>query len=145
MIVPVNIEHLEDILSIEKQSFDKPWSDIHFEQFLTCRGPLKSVVYLDNLKKPVGYLFGQIYGSFFYLQNIAVRPGFRRQKIATKLLDYIVNQSRKNRLNKIVLEVRANNSAARRLYEKDGFKPIGVEKNYYTKGTDAIVYELEIE
>jgi len=145
MIVPVKTEHLKDILSIERESFDKPWSDIHFEQFLDSRNSLKSIVFLDAANELAGYLFGQTYGRLFYLQNIAVRSGFRRRKIATKLLDYIVNQSRENGLNKVVLEVRADNSAARRLYEKKGFKAIGVEKNYYTKGADAIVYELEIE
>ena len=60
--------------------------------------------------------------------NIAVLPEYRREKIATKLINYI---SSNNNINQILLEVRESNEVAIKFYENLGFKQLRIIKNYY--------------
>ena len=46
----------------------------------------------------------------------------------------------------LFLEVRENNTAARKLYEKTGFVEVGMRKNYYSNPTEnAVLYKMEID
>ncbi len=143
MIIPVNQQHLPEILRLEKTVFPQPWSNVHFRMLMDENGPVQNLIYsVDG--EVAGYLFGSTYPDYYYLKNLAVGERFRRRKIASRLLDYTVNQVRENNINSIVLEVSAENENARCLYESNGFIAIGKEKDYYTKGDDAIVYVLEL-
>jgi len=42
---------------------------------------------------------------------------------------------------RILLEVRADNPRAQRLYERNGYRQIHVRRRYYDDGTDAIIME----
>ena len=59
--------------------------------------------------------------------NIAVHPDFRRQGIATALLEQECNRN----LADYFLEVRASNQAARAFYTLMGFTEAGVRQMYY--------------
>lgn len=61
--------------------------------------------------------------------NIVVNPLYRKKGIATKLIEYAVNQF--NDLKTIMLEVNENNSNAISLYKKNGFEVINKRNNYY--------------
>ena len=67
--------------------------------------------------------------------NIVVAKEYRKQKIATKLLTYIINNYPNK---KIILEVNEKNSNAYNLYLKMGFKENNRRKGYYN-GDDAII------
>jgi ribosomal-protein-alanine N-acetyltransferase len=65
------------------------------------------------------------------LLNIAVRPGFRRQGIASALLLAVLETLRRSAVTHLFLELRASNLPARALYEHHGFVPSGFRKAYY--------------
>ena len=67
--------------------------------------------------------------------NIVVAKEYRKQKIATKLLTYIINNYPNK---KIILEVNEKNTNAYNLYLKMGFKENNRRKGYYN-GDDAII------
>ena len=67
--------------------------------------------------------------------NIVVDKEYRKQKIATKLLTYIINNYPNK---KIILEVNEKNTNALKLYLKMGFKENSRRKGYYN-GDDAII------
>lgn len=90
-----------------------------------------------SVKENCGELRGHISG-------IAVDAAFRRRGIATALLKRCEEAFRREGFKRISLEVRLSNSAARRLYEKFGFKPAFVVRRYYADGEDALVYEKAI-
>ncbi len=71
--------------------------------------------------------------------NLAVAPRGRRRGVGRSLLEDIVTRRR----GEIFLEVRASNSAARRLYEKAGFCLISERLQYYYNPVEtAIVMKL---
>ena len=79
-----------------------------------------------------------------HITNIAVSPDFRRQKIGERLLRQIIDDCYKNKAKYITLEVRVSNNPAIKMYEKYGFKSLGVRKGYYQNNNeDAIIMWTE--
>jgi len=67
--------------------------------------------------------------------GIGVRSGYRRIGIATKLVEILIRQAKKERLKIILLAVYENNLPAIALYRKLGFKEVGrTPKGVYWKG-----------
>ena len=75
------------------------------------------------------------------LLSIAVDDGYRGQGIATTLLEYGESRLAKQGIEKIFLEVRASNDAARQLYKRFRYQVIAERKNYYptTGGREAAI------
>ena len=74
------------------------------------------------------------------ITNIAVSPAYRRSGVAEALLKELERRARLKDVTIFFLEVRQSNEAAKRLYEKLGYSPIGVRKRFYEKPVeDAIV------
>ena len=66
-----------------------------------------------------------------YITNIAVRLEYRRQGVASQLLDVFTRFAQGNHMAFLTLEVRDTNAAARALYAKHGYEEVGRRKNYY--------------
>lgn len=67
------------------------------------------------------------------LNYIFVKEEYRRNKIASKLLEYWLEDCDKNKINSQTLEVCESNLKAIPLYQKYGFSTVAVRKNYYGK------------
>lgn len=77
--------------------------------------------------------------------NIAVDPVHRQKGIGEALLRTAIETFSALGGKELFLEVRAANVAARRLYEKCGFLPIGTRRNYYQQPVeDGVIYKLEV-
>lgn len=74
---------------------------------------------------------------------INVLQEYRRQKIATKLLQYLINDAKKNNVRNITLEVNINNKNAIDLYTKLEFKKVAIRQGYYN-GTDGVLMERKL-
>ena len=68
------------------------------------------------------------------LLTIAVRPAWRRQGGARRLLAAVIERVRGAGAASLFLEVGADNPAAQRLYEAQGFAAVGRRKAYYSRG-----------
>ena len=71
--------------------------------------------------------------------DVLVLPLYRNNGIATKLFNYLIDNY-SSKCEKFMLEVRASNAVAIRLYENFGFKCIHVRKKYYGD-EDALIME----
>ena len=78
------------------------------------------------------------------ITNIAVSPSYRRSGVAEALLKELERRARLKDVTVFFLEVRQSNEAAKRLYEKLGYSPIGVRKRFYEKPVeDAITLNAD--
>ena len=143
MILNAKIDQLEDILSIEKKSFSKPWTKDQIKEDLKISLNSENWVY-EYDGKVIGYIFVSKIENQFHLHNIAVHPNFLRKKVGKSLIDHIIKRALKRQVKLILLEVSMNNLPARKCYKSLGFIQVGIRKNYYSKGEDAILYDLEI-
>jgi ribosomal-protein-alanine N-acetyltransferase len=77
--------------------------------------------------------------------NIGVEPSARGKGIGSALLAAAIEQFRAVGGEKLFLEVRSSNTAAKALYEKFGFRQISIRRGYYRQPTeDGLVYCLEV-
>lgn len=77
------------------------------------------------------------------LININVLPDYQNRGIASKLLEYMINDCINKNVTSITLEVKETNSNAIYLYKKYGFNKVGIRKGYY-QGIDGILMEKEL-
>jgi [ribosomal protein S18]-alanine N-acetyltransferase len=73
------------------------------------------------------------------IQTIAVRSDHQRTGLGRRLLKSLLDEARRRGSREVFLEVRAENTAAIRLYEQAGFEVTGRRRGYYGRGADAIV------
>lgn len=77
--------------------------------------------------------------------NIGVCPAQRGKGIGSVLLQQAMETFKEQGGKELFLEVRASNTAAKALYEKFGFRRIGIRKGYYQQpAEDGLVYRLEV-
>ncbi|WP_315502652.1 ribosomal protein S18-alanine N-acetyltransferase [Actinomyces radicidentis] len=77
-----------------------------------------------------GAWFGDGRGSADLL-TIATVPAARRRGVATTMLEHLVALAAERGCEDVLLEVRASNDAAQRLYASHGFEAIGTRRRYY--------------
>lgn len=96
--------------------------------------------------RAIGFLVAQNGGPEWELENIAVLPEFRRKGVACGLLSALLAQARSLRAERILLEVRASNHAAIRLYHASGFQSLARRREYYRNPPeDAIILQYPFQ
>lgn len=129
-IVPMTADHLDQVADLERTCFSAPWSRNMLAEELdnACAAFL---VALDHTGAVVGYAGLQVILDEGYITNVAVRPEYRKQGVASRLLQVFVDFALGNSLAFLTLEVRPSNTAAIVLYGRHGFRTVGRRKNYY--------------
>lgn len=98
--------------------------------------------YNGNIEKLCGYLVSNVMADESELLRIAVLPESRKCGYGRALMDEYIKTTACHRY---FLEVRKGNAAARRLYEKIGYKELGLRRAYYDRPIeDAVIYELDM-
>lgn len=88
----------------------------------------------------VGYAGLAAAGGQADVQTIGVRADHRKGGIGAVLLTALLEEAVRRGSESVFLEVRADNDAAHRLYERFGFERVGIRKRYYQPSdVDAIV------
>lgn len=75
------------------------------------------------------------------LYSIAVAASERGSGIGAQLLEAVEQDARRPAPRRLRLEVRVDNVAAQHLYERHGYRRIGIRRGYYEDGADALRYE----
>jgi ribosomal-protein-alanine N-acetyltransferase len=133
---------LEDIPSvhvIERSSFTVPWPDEAYRnELLTNR--LASYIVARAGDDVVGFAGLWVMVDEAHVTTFAVDPRWRRRGIGEQLLLALLDLAIARRAREATLEVRLSNVPARRLYEKYGFRPVGIRPRYYSdNGEDALI------
>lgn len=91
----------------------------------------------------VGFIVSRLVSGELHVNNVAVRPEFRRQTVAAILLEAVIRQARSAGARTAFLEVRAGNIAAQGLYQRCGFQVTGLRRHYYREPVeDALLMSL---
>ena len=140
MIERITVDNCK-ISSLEN-SFPQIFTQIDVNKILVDSKFTQMFAYTEDNKIVGVVLYDLIYERCELIQ-IEVLENYRNQKIASKLLTYMIEDCRKNHIENITLEVKITNQPAINLYKKFGFKEVAIRKRYY-QGIDAILMEKEM-
>ena len=141
---PMHEGDLDDVLAIEREAYEFPWSR---EIFRNCIRIGYSCRVLEFEGKVDAYGMLQIAADKARLLNLCVRRKLHRRGLGRRLLALLMEVARSHRSHAMVLEVRPSNAAARRLYDSMGFAEVGVSRGYYPARTgreDAMLLSLAL-
>ena len=134
-------EDIDSVVDISSLSFSICWSKNSYIDELTNPVARYLVAKIDN--KVIGFMGTWIVLDESHITNIAVHPNYRKQGIASSLLESLIDHCKSEGCNAYTLEVRSGNKSALALYEKYNFKQDGVRKGYYADNKeDAIIMWL---
>ena len=144
-IDPLTRADLDDLLDIEGQSFETPWTRRMFEAEL--RHPAATLLgarLSDPERRLVGFLIYRLLFDEMHIFNIAVACDCRNTGVASALLKQGLDRARARGIRYATLEVANANLAAQRLYRRFGFTVGGRRRNYYGDGRDALLLWLDM-
>ncbi|MGH9198392.1 MAG: ribosomal protein S18-alanine N-acetyltransferase, partial [Acidimicrobiia bacterium] len=129
-LTPMRRRHLRQVLKIEARVYPRPWSAALFLQEIARRSDRYYVVArLGN--DVVGYGGLMVTSTEGHITTIAVDPDAQRRHIGMRLMLQMVEESINRGCLSVSLEVRKTNYGAQKMYERFGFRPVGIRRGYY--------------
>ena len=140
---PMAAEDIAAVHEIERASFPMPWPPYAFRQELEANRMARYLVVRAGATV-VAYAGLWLMVDEAHLTTFAVLPGWRRRGIGGRLLWALLELAEDLGASVMTLEVRLSNEAARTLYQRFGFRPVGVRPRYYSdNGEDALIMTTE--
>jgi ribosomal-protein-alanine N-acetyltransferase len=127
-------------LTIERALFPDPWTEATFWSELAGVPETRHYVVAESGSELVGYagLFATRHTAD--VQTLAVAAHRQGAGLGALLLTALLDEAARRGAGEVLLEVRADNEVAARLYTRFGFERIGVRRGYYRPGrVDAVV------
>ncbi|MDT8382701.1 MAG: ribosomal protein S18-alanine N-acetyltransferase [Brevefilum sp.] len=144
---PMTTSDLDQVAAVDRAAFPTPWPKDAF--LYEIKRGRNSVCWVAEQAESGGKI--QVVASIViwlvldeaHIGTLAVKPGYRGQKIGQKLLALTLLECQQRGARQAMLEVRQSNHAAQALYRKFGFEAVGLRKDYY-KDTheDAVLMTL---
>lgn len=132
---------MKEVLDIENRSFDYPWSEADFINYLRQRNCMGMVA--DCGDKISGYMIYELHKTRLHLLNFAVDYDFRRCRVGSAMVQKLINKLHINTYrDRILLEVRETNLDAQLFFRSLGFVYRNTFRNYYSD-TDEDAYLME--
>jgi len=137
---------IEPLLPIEHDLFgDESWSPVAFWSELAQPSTRHYVVAEDDDTAVLGWAGLAAWSGEAFVQTIAVRRDAQHAGLGRRLLAELLDEARRRGEKHVMLEVRATDERAQRMYARAGFEPIGRRAAYYQpSGTDAIIMRAEL-
>ena len=136
---------LDAVTAIENEVHAHPWTAGNFSDSLAagyeCWMALSGV-------ETVGYGVVMIAAGEAHLLNLSVARTWQRRGIGSDFTGFFIKLSCDYGADKMYLEVRPSNTAARVLYARRGFAEVGVRRDYYPAADgreDAVIMELALK
>ena len=130
-------EDVAEVAELEKKIFPDAWSENAILETWKQRQTMLLIARED--RKIIGYLILYFVLEDGEIARIAVADEYRRKGVAGKMLRELALLCRENGVNRLMLDVRESNEAARAFYVKQGFEIDGIRKNYYSNPVENAV------
>ena len=135
---------LARIMEIETLVYPFPWTLPLFKDCLRV-GYTAEIIALEQI---IAYGLMSIAASEAQILNVSVHPKWQGSGHGRQMLERLLDIANQKGVQSVFLEVRVSNQAAIHLYDKIGFKQIGVRRAYYRNGDkgreDALVLAMKM-
>jgi ribosomal-protein-alanine N-acetyltransferase len=131
---------LPDVIDLERDLFGaEAWTPAQFWSELARVPESRWYVVARDQGRIVGYAGVFVVGPEADVQTVAVARAEQGRGVGRVLVTALAAHARERGAGVLHLEVRADNSAARALYEGLGFAQVGRRRDYYGRGRDAVL------
>lgn len=115
---------------------------------LLAQDSVQLLIIKNGVEDIVGYCLYQVVFEQAEILRIGTHPDYQRQGIASQLFIKLNKELQDNKVENLLLEVRADNLPAIALYERQGFVIIHQRKGYYSQpnypAIDALIMQLKL-
>jgi [ribosomal protein S18]-alanine N-acetyltransferase len=112
------------------------WSEQSYKSIFESGAPERVLWVIEDDGKLQAFLVARFSAAECELENLVVAAAHRRRGLASQLLQSLIASARERNTERILLEVRESNEAARALYGRFGFQLAGNRKAYYSQPTE---------
>jgi [ribosomal protein S18]-alanine N-acetyltransferase len=141
-ILPLDAEHLEDCLDLDRLCFRGLWTREQWRSELV--DPHRPCLGQWQEGRLVAMACAWLILDELHITLVAVDPTRRQQGLAQGLLRALLQRSRQLGAARATLEVGSGNRAALALYRAVGFQTAGIRRGYYSNGEDALIQWLTL-
>ena len=135
---------MPEVLAIEHEAFEFPWSDEDFTRCLRQRNCIGMVAEMAD--SVVAFMIYELHRARLHMINFAVVRSHRRLGIGTHMMEKLCGKLTPDRRSRVVLEVRETNLPAQLFFRTLGFRATSVLKDFYQDTTeDAYLMEYSLE
>lgn len=137
-------EDVAAVAALEAENFSRPWS---YDAFLKTLSDENYIVMIAKESDALlGYCVLLCTGEEADITNVCTASEVRGKGVATEMLTALMEVGMSRGVKEFFLEVREENTPARKLYEKMGFEVIGLRKNYYEEPKEhAVLMKYTVE
>ncbi len=121
-------QDLDEVVRVEADVYTHPWTKGNFADALAA-GNHAWVVREDG--ELVAYCIVMMAPDDAHLLNISVAARAQHRGVGRELLEWVAEQARAMSVPSVLLEVRVSNARALQMYERAGYRRIGVRRGYY--------------
>jgi ribosomal-protein-alanine N-acetyltransferase len=145
-VVPMRPEHIDALMPYELEMFgSEAWSADGYRDELADTRHRHYLAAVDQDGALLGWAGIRIVADTAEVLTVGVIPAARRHGIGARLLALLLDEARRRDVTEAFLEVRVDNTAAQKLYERSRFVRVGVRRGYYDSGrVDAVVMRKQL-
>lgn len=125
---------MPEVLAIENDCFEFPWSEDDFLRCLRQRNCIGMVADFDD--EVAGFMIYELHKTRLHLLNFAVSARHRRRKVGTRMLGKLLGKLSAQRRTRIILEVRETNLPAQLFFRERGFRAVSLLRDFYEDTTE---------
>ena len=139
----LKVEDSAAVAEMEQQIFSDPWSEKSVMETVQQK---QSVCFAaEKAGHLLGYLLAYHAADEAEIARIAVQKEARRQGAAGKLMQALEHYCEEHKMEKLLLDVRESNEAARSFYTKNGFVEDGIRQGFYVNPSeDAVLMSRQL-
>jgi ribosomal-protein-alanine N-acetyltransferase len=120
---------MPEVLAIESQCFEFPWSEEDFIRCLRQRNCIGMVA--EHNERVVGFMIYELHKNRLHILNFAVHEQMRRRRVGSQMVKKLASKLSRDRRSRIMLEIRETNLSAQLFFREAGFRAISVLRAFY--------------
>lgn len=141
-IIEATEKDLDWLVKADNMVFEDKWTREYFATSLS--NGLHKIFIAKLLDDNIGFIDLEIVPDEVSIMKVAVLPEYRRNNVATQLVNRAKAYTKEQGIDTLSLEVSENNIQAKSLYTKLGFATRRIRKNYYKDHSNAIEMTINV-
>jgi len=120
---------MAEVLQIEREGFEYPWTDEDFIRCLRQRNCIGMVA--EHEGRVVGFMIYELHRTRIHVLNFAVSKICHRLGVGSQMVAKLIAKLSAQRRSRIVLEVRETNVDAQLFFRENGFRAVSILHSFY--------------